>query len=254
MLAFGGRPLTHRERVRDRLDTQGALRDERRSLLRERTQMSDACLLLELALKLGAPSGELCAQLTLQFALSFELAFQLAQRACRLALGLSRLARTATTQKVCTVYLVDVSDSVPDAALEDARAEGKTLAEAAEMLKLPVRTIAAIDRSGRDANGNPVNLPDQQRLLPAIFSTDIGIERDPLQFQDGYLWYDVTGITPSQDRSLDEVKEQVETRWRQDQIAAKLREAAGLPKEPTGVVANEGNGGVINKVKDAVSG
>jgi Ca-activated chloride channel family protein len=40
-----------------------------------------------------------------------------------LALGLARLARTATTQKVCTVYLVDVSESVPDAAIEDARAE-----------------------------------------------------------------------------------------------------------------------------------
>jgi peptidyl-prolyl cis-trans isomerase D len=110
--------------------------------------------------------------------------------------------------------------------IEDARAEGKTLAEAAEMLKLPVRTIAAIDRSGRDSNGNPVNLPDQQRLLPAIFSTDIGIERDPLQFQDGYLWYDVTGITPSQDRSLDEVKEQVETRWREQEIAKRLEDKA----------------------------
>jgi Mg-chelatase subunit ChlD len=40
-----------------------------------------------------------------------------------LALGLARLARSATTQKVCTVYLVDVSDSVADASLEDARAE-----------------------------------------------------------------------------------------------------------------------------------
>lgn len=40
-----------------------------------------------------------------------------------LALGLARLARTATTQKVCTVYVVDVSDSVPDAGLEDARLE-----------------------------------------------------------------------------------------------------------------------------------
>jgi uncharacterized membrane protein len=39
-----------------------------------------------------------------------------------IALGLSRLARTATTEKVCTVYLVDVSDSVPDEALADARA------------------------------------------------------------------------------------------------------------------------------------
>ena len=40
-----------------------------------------------------------------------------------LALGLSRLARTATTQKVATVYLVDVSESVPDLAVEDARTE-----------------------------------------------------------------------------------------------------------------------------------
>jgi Mn-containing catalase len=36
------------------------------------------------------------------------------------------------------------------------------------------------------------------------------------------------------------------------QIAEKLRQAAGLPKEPTGVVANNG-GGLVDKVKDAVS-
>jgi Mn-containing catalase len=36
------------------------------------------------------------------------------------------------------------------------------------------------------------------------------------------------------------------------QIATKLRQAAGLPKEPTGTVANNGQG-VIGKVKDAVS-
>ena len=39
-----------------------------------------------------------------------------------IAMGLSRLARSATTEKVCTVYLVDVSDSVPDEAIGDARA------------------------------------------------------------------------------------------------------------------------------------
>jgi Mg-chelatase subunit ChlD len=39
-----------------------------------------------------------------------------------LALGLARLARTATTQKVCSVYVVDVSDSIPDSMLADARA------------------------------------------------------------------------------------------------------------------------------------
>ncbi len=38
------------------------------------------------------------------------------------ALGLSRLARSATTEKTCTVYVVDVSNSVPDEAIGDAQA------------------------------------------------------------------------------------------------------------------------------------
>ena len=38
-----------------------------------------------------------------------------------LALGLARLARSAETRKICTVVLVDVSDSVTREALEDAR-------------------------------------------------------------------------------------------------------------------------------------
>ncbi len=40
--------------------------------------------------------------------------------------------------------------------------------------------------------------------------------------EDGYIWYDVTGITPSRERPLDEVKEQVETRWREQEIVTRL--------------------------------
>jgi uncharacterized membrane protein len=47
-----------------------------------------------------------------------------------LALGLARLARTSTTEKVCTVYLVDVSESVPDESIMDAKAEIKKALEA----------------------------------------------------------------------------------------------------------------------------
>src|SRR4029077_6918971 len=96
--------------------------------------------------------------------------------------------------------------------IEDARAEGKPLAEAAALLKLEARTIEAVDRSGRDPSGAPVTLPDQQRVLATAFTTDVGVERDPLQFQDGYIWIDVAGITPSRERPLDEVKEQAEQR------------------------------------------
>ena len=38
-----------------------------------------------------------------------------------LGLGLARLVRSEETHKVCTVLLIDVSDSVPDEALSDAR-------------------------------------------------------------------------------------------------------------------------------------
>ena len=110
--------------------------------------------------------------------------------------------------------------------IEDARAEGKPLAETAATLKLEARTIEAVDRSGRDPAGMPVNLPDAQRLLPLAFTTDVGVERDPLQFQDGYIWFDVVGITPSRERPLDEVKEQVETRWREQEIATRLNARA----------------------------
>jgi peptidyl-prolyl cis-trans isomerase D len=110
--------------------------------------------------------------------------------------------------------------------IEDARAEGKPLAETAANLQLEARTIEAVDRSGRDPAGAPVNLPDAQRLLPMAFTTDVGVERDPLQFQDGYIWFDVVGITPSRERPLDEVKEQVETRWRDQEIATRLNAKA----------------------------
>jgi peptidyl-prolyl cis-trans isomerase D len=70
-----------------------------------------------------------------------------------------------------------------------------------------------------------VSLPDQ-RLLAGVFSTDVGVERDPLQIQDGYIWYDVTGITPSRERPLDEIKEQVEARWREQEIATRLNTKA----------------------------
>jgi len=47
-----------------------------------------------------------------------------------IALGLARLVRTAETEKICTVFLVDVSDSVPPEALDDARAAVQRALEA----------------------------------------------------------------------------------------------------------------------------
>ena len=109
--------------------------------------------------------------------------------------------------------------------IEDERAAGSTLAETAKKLGLTATSIDAMDRSGRDAAGNPIpNLPQGPDLLNAIFSSDVGVDNEPIQLQgNGWLWYDVTGISPSRERALDEVKAQVETRWRNDEIAAHLQ-------------------------------
>lgn len=112
--------------------------------------------------------------------------------------------------------------------IEDARAGGATLAEAAQKAGLTPRTIDAVDRSGRGTDGAPVpNLPKNVDVLSQAFATQVGIETDPVQVPGGgYLWYEVTNVTPSRERNLDEVKPQVETRWKDDQIARKLKEKA----------------------------
>jgi peptidyl-prolyl cis-trans isomerase D len=110
--------------------------------------------------------------------------------------------------------------------VEDERSLGKPLAETADKLKLAARTVE-IDRFGRDANNQPVaDLPQQQRLIAGAFAADIGTDNDPLQVDGGYVWYEVSGITPERDRRLDEVKDQVEARWREDEVANRLRTKA----------------------------
>jgi peptidyl-prolyl cis-trans isomerase D len=113
----------------------------------------------------------------------------------------------------------DVHDKI-----EDARAGGSTLAEAAQKVNLPVVTYDALDRSGRDPAGTLVtNIPHGNEVINAAFSTDVGVDNDPLEADGGYVWYDVAGITPARDRSLDEVKAQVAEQWRNDEIASRLK-------------------------------
>jgi peptidyl-prolyl cis-trans isomerase D len=108
--------------------------------------------------------------------------------------------------------------------IEDERAGGATLAETAKKLNLKAITIDAVDRSGRAPDGKLVAaLPKTPDVAAAAFASDIGVDNDALQLPGGYLYYDVTGITPSRERTLAEVKDQVATRWRDDEIAKRLK-------------------------------
>jgi peptidyl-prolyl cis-trans isomerase D len=106
--------------------------------------------------------------------------------------------------------------------MEDERAGGASLAEAAEKLKLPVVTYNT-DRTGREPSGKVANLPAASQVLAAAFNSDIGVDNDPVDAEGGYVWYNVAAITPGRDRTLDEVKDQVEARWREDEIASRLK-------------------------------
>jgi peptidyl-prolyl cis-trans isomerase D len=111
--------------------------------------------------------------------------------------------------------------------MEDERGGGAGVIEAAQKLGLIAVTIDAVDRSGRLPNGQLVtNIPRGLDVVSQAFNSDVGVDNDPIQFNGGYVWYDVLGITPSRERNLEEVKDQVEARWRDDQIASRLRTKA----------------------------
>jgi peptidyl-prolyl cis-trans isomerase D len=124
--------------------------------------------------------------------------------------------------------------------MEDERGGGASVAEAAKKLGLSAVTIDAVDRSGRMPDGQPVqNIPHGLDVVSQAFSSDVGVDNEPIQFNGGYVWYDVLGITPSRERNLDEVRDQVEAKWREDQVSTRLRAKA------TDIVQKLDNGGKL---------
>jgi len=110
--------------------------------------------------------------------------------------------------------------------IEDLRAGAKPLADIAKEKGLTLVQVPAVDASGLDKAGNPVDLPEKDAVVKAAFASDIGVDNEPLRTATGYVWYDVTGIEASREKSLDEVRDQVATQWREDQVAQRLAEKA----------------------------
>jgi peptidyl-prolyl cis-trans isomerase D len=108
--------------------------------------------------------------------------------------------------------------------MEDERGGGASVIEAAKKLGLTAVTIDAVDRSGRAPDGKPVTgLPQGVELIAQAFASDVGVDNETLQIDNnGFVWFDVLGVTPSRERTLDEVKDKVEAGWRDDQIGSRL--------------------------------
>ena len=108
-------------------------------------------------------------------------------------------------------------------AIEDERASGKPLAEAAQKANLQVTTIEGIDATGADKTGKMVDMKDAESVLRAIFASDIGVDNEAVNTRDnGYVWFEILGIEPAHDRNLDEVKDEVVKAWREDEVRRAL--------------------------------
>ncbi|MBL0934084.1 MAG: SurA N-terminal domain-containing protein [Rhizobiaceae bacterium] len=119
--------------------------------------------------------------------------------------------------------LLDVYD-----AYEDARAGGATLREAAAAQNLEVVSIPAVDANGLDPEGNEVaDMPAADEVLQAAFEAEPNTENAPVALgSSGYVFYEVTEVTPARDRALDEVREDALAQWREQETRRLLAERA----------------------------
>ncbi len=111
--------------------------------------------------------------------------------------------------------------------IEDAKASGKTVAEAAKSVGLEARAYAGVDRQGHDASGAAADVVDANLVLPAVFASDVGVDDEAIATKDhGFIWFSVTKIEPARDRPFDEVKDKVAAAWRAEEVAKRLADSA----------------------------
>lgn len=109
--------------------------------------------------------------------------------------------------------ILDVHDR-----FEDLRASGSSLDDVAKELNLKVEKVANVDAQGLDPDGKDVDLTAGAKLLSEAFQTEVGVEPLPINFgKDGYIWFEVTGIEPARDRTLEEVHDKAVADWTAEQ-------------------------------------
>ena len=110
--------------------------------------------------------------------------------------------------------------------VEDLRAGARPLPEIAKEKGLNLVQVPAIDAQGLDKAGNPVAIPSGDAVVKAAFASDIGVDNEALRVDGGYVWFDVTGIEPAREKTLEEIRDQVAAQWREDQISQRLADRA----------------------------
>ena len=119
--------------------------------------------------------------------------------------------------------LFDIHDRI-----EDERAAGDSLADAAKTLGLKMAYVEMIDRTGRLPDGSVyTDLPASARMLEEAFKIDVGVEADPISLSaSGFAWFEVAKVISERQKPLDEVRDAVSTAWVAKTISDKIKALA----------------------------
>ena len=110
---------------------------------------------------------------------------------------------------------------------------------------------------GADKAGKAVDVKEAESVLRAVFASDIGVDNEAVNTRDnGYVWFEILGIEPARDRTLDEVKDEVLKAWHEDEVRRVLTsKAIDLVKamdggETLAKIAKEHGGMRVQTAKD----
>jgi peptidyl-prolyl cis-trans isomerase D len=131
--------------------------------------------------------------------------------------------RKAIAQRKAADVLFETHDKV-----EDERAAGDPLPDAAAKAGLKAVTIEMVDAMGKGPDGKPLEgIPQAQAVLAEAFQTDEGVEADPVNIgSEGFVWFEVAGVTPERQKPLSEVRDAVRNAWIEAETSKKIEEIA----------------------------
>ncbi len=111
--------------------------------------------------------------------------------------------------------------------LEDDRAAGDSLEDAAKKSGLEAKPVEAADSRGNDKDGKSLELPESAALMRDVFQTDVGVEAAPVQIGTaGFIWFDVKEVIPERQKPLEEVRATVTADWIKAETAKRVSELA----------------------------
>ena len=115
--------------------------------------------------------------------------------------------------------------------IEEARASGQGLAEAAAALGLKLMVTPPVALDGTGADGKPVSVPGGEAVLREAFRSEPGMDNDVVELgNDGYVWFEVEKIVPAGPVPFEKAKDRVLAAWKAQALAAALKRKADALK------------------------